>query len=88
MMPRTLLKTCTYCVMHFTVAIIVAYALTRSWQVALAVGIVEPLVQTGTFAIHERVWSKAPERINLPIFAKLKAAWRRNTAGGRTLSGA
>ena len=64
-MPRTLLKTCTYCLMHFTVAILVAYVLTGSWKLALAVGIVEPLVQTAFFAMHEKLWSKAPERIGL-----------------------
>ena len=59
-MNRTLLKTCTYAVMHFTVAIIVAYALTRSWRLALAVGVIEPLVQTFAFAVHERLWSREP----------------------------
>lgn len=61
-MNRTLLKTGTYCLMHLIVAIAVAYALTRNWQVALAVGIVEPLVQTVAFAIHERLWGGAVER--------------------------
>jgi uncharacterized membrane protein len=59
-MNRTLLKTCTYALMHFTVAIIVAFALTRNWHVALAVGIVEPCVQTLAFAVHERLWAGAP----------------------------
>lgn len=58
-MNRTLLKTGTYAVMHLSVAIAVAYALTRNWQVALAVGVVEPIVQTFAFAVHERLWSKA-----------------------------
>ena len=87
-MPRTLLKTCTYCLMHFTVAIAVAYALTRSWQVALAVGIVEPLVQTVTFAIHEKAWSKSPAQIRVPILEKARA-WLRHAAPVRSdLSGA
>ena len=60
-MNRTLMKTCTYALMHFSVAILVAFALTRNWHVALAVGIVEPLVQTFAFAIHERLWSRTPE---------------------------
>ncbi len=60
-MSRTLLKTCTYAVMHFTVAIIVAYALTRDWRVALAVGVAEPLVQTFAFAVHEKLWSRSGE---------------------------
>lgn len=58
MMNRTLQKTCTYALMHFTVAIIVAYALTQNWRTALAVGLIEPLVQTFAFAVHERLWSK------------------------------
>lgn len=57
-MNRTLAKTCTYSVMHLTVAIIVAFALTRDWRIALAVGLVEPIVQTFAFAIHERLWSR------------------------------
>jgi uncharacterized membrane protein len=61
--PRTLVKTATYCAMHFTVAILVAYALTRNWAIALAVGVVEPLVQTGCFAVHEKLWSNAPARL-------------------------
>ncbi|WP_369061913.1 DUF2061 domain-containing protein [Caulobacter sp. 73W] len=54
----TCLKTASYAFMHLTVAICVAYALTRSWKAALAIGIVEPMVQTVAFAFHERMWSK------------------------------
>lgn len=60
-MNRTLLKTLTYGVMHLTVAVLVAFALTRDWRIALAVGIVEPMVQTLAFALHERAWSRAGE---------------------------
>lgn len=56
---ETLAKTLTYCLMHFTVAIAVAYALTGNWAVALSIGIVEPLVQTAFFNMHERSWNKA-----------------------------
>ena len=45
MPPRGVIKTSTYAAMHFVVA------------VALSIGIVEPLVQTGAYALHERVWS-------------------------------
>ncbi len=55
----TCMKTATYAVMHLTVAIAVAYALTGSWSMALAIGLVEPFVQTFAFVIHERFWSKA-----------------------------
>lgn len=56
---ETLAKTATYCLMHFTVAIMVAYALTHDWRIALSVGIIEPLVQTVFFNMHERGWNKA-----------------------------
>ena len=60
-MNPVILKTATYGVMHLTVAIAVAYALTRDWRIALAVGIVEPIVQTFAFAIHERLWARRPD---------------------------
>ena len=56
---ETWFKTATYCMMHFTVAIAVAYALTRSWEIALSIGIIEPLVQTVFFNMHERGWNRA-----------------------------
>lgn len=59
---RLALKTLTYATMHLTVAVAVAYALTRDWRVALAVGLVEPMVQTFAFNIHERLWSRADRR--------------------------
>lgn len=54
----TCMKTGSYAVMHFMVAITVAYVLTGSWQAALAIGIVEPLVQTVAFYFHDKAWSK------------------------------
>ena len=65
-MRRTILKTATYAVMHFSVAIGVAYALTRNWHVALAVGIVEPAVQTVAFAIHEKLWARHAAKLSPP----------------------
>jgi uncharacterized membrane protein len=52
------LKTVTYGVMHFVVAVTVAYALTQNWRVALAIGIIEPLVQTVFFTAHDRIWTR------------------------------
>jgi len=66
-MNRVLLKTITYGLMHLTVAVAVAFALTRDWRVALAVGVVEPVVQTFAFAIHERLWSRAGVGPGAPI---------------------
>lgn len=52
------MKTLTYGLMHLTVAVTVAFALTRNWHAALAIGLIEPLVQTVAYTIHERVWEK------------------------------
>ena len=52
------LKTASYAVMHFVVAILVAYALTLDWRKALAIGVVEPFVQTFAFALHDRYWRR------------------------------
>lgn len=55
-------KTVTYGVMHFAVAVLVAYALTRDIGLALAIGTVEPLVQTLFFTLHDRIWSRIEAR--------------------------
>ncbi len=57
-MPRIALKTATYGVMHFVVAVAVTFALTRNWHAALAVGLIEPLVQTVFYALHDRAWAR------------------------------
>ena len=61
-MPNPALKTLTYALMHLVVAVAVAFAVTRNWQAALAVGMLEPLVQTVAYNFHERAWSKAGQR--------------------------
>lgn len=61
-MPRTALKTVTYSLMHLVVAMAVAFALTGSWRIALAVGLVEPFVQTFAYAVHERLWAGRDRR--------------------------
>ncbi|WP_382167117.1 DUF2061 domain-containing protein [Hirschia litorea] len=57
-MNRDVIKTISYGVMHFTVAIAVAFALTQDWRIALSVGLIEPFVQTFAYSIHERVWQR------------------------------
>jgi uncharacterized membrane protein len=59
---HTAKKTLSYSLMHLTVAITVAYALTRDWRAALAIGMIEPIFQTMAFALHERVWAKIGAR--------------------------
>jgi uncharacterized membrane protein len=61
---RTVAKTATYSATHFVVAAGVAYALTGDWRVALAISLVEPLVQTAAYALHEKAWEwLAPVRV-------------------------
>ncbi|MEM9988472.1 MAG: DUF2061 domain-containing protein [Pseudomonadota bacterium] len=56
-MMRDILKTVSYSIMHLIVAMGVAYALTRNWQIALGIGLIEPMVQTVAYAMHEKAWS-------------------------------
>ena len=62
---RIVAKTASWSLVHMTVAIAVAYALTRNWQAALAVGLIEPMFQTLAFVLHERAWAgrAVPARI-------------------------
>ena len=61
-MPRSFkqiaVKSITYGLMHFVVAVSVAFALTRDWRISLAIGIIEPLVQTVFFTAHDRIWTR------------------------------
>lgn len=55
---KQIAKTTTYGTMHLAVAIAVAYALTRNLAIALSIGLIEPLVQTVAYAIHESLWAR------------------------------
>ncbi|HRE42759.1 MAG TPA: DUF2061 domain-containing protein [Terricaulis sp.] len=62
MIMRLALKTGTYSLTHFAVAITVTFLITQDWRAALAVGLIEPLVQTVAYALHERAWAQAERR--------------------------
>lgn len=55
---RMLKKTCSYYVMHISVAMIVAYMATGSWMLAATLSLLEPTVQAFAFFIHERIWER------------------------------
>ena len=59
---RLALKIASYGLMHLIVAILVAFALTRDWRIALAIGVVEPIFQTLAYSIHDRVWHRIERR--------------------------
>lgn len=55
-------KTFTYGIMHMGVAFLVAMALTGSWKLALSISLVEPIVQTFCYYLHEKAWSKITDK--------------------------
>jgi uncharacterized membrane protein len=61
-MTRDLLKTGSFALLHFGVAFSVAYALTGSIAVATGIGLIEPIVNTVAFFLHERAWQRFEPR--------------------------
>lgn len=55
---RLALKTTSYGITHIAVATGVAYAITGNLAMALGIGLIEPIVQTGIFAFHEYLWER------------------------------
>jgi uncharacterized membrane protein len=51
-------KTVTFALVHFTVAFTVAYLLTGSIAVGGLVALVEPLVNTIAYHLHEKLWAR------------------------------
>ncbi|WP_206740778.1 DUF2061 domain-containing protein [Euryhalocaulis caribicus] len=64
-----LLKTGTYALMHLVVAVAVAFALTRNLHAALAIGLLEPFVQTIAYTVHERAWRRRAARAGARVSA-------------------
>lgn len=71
---RLLAKTVSYGVTHLTVATGVAYALTGDLMLALGIGVIEPLVQTGVFALHDHFWERRPDKARFRIGCRHIAA--------------
>lgn len=61
---RRLMKTGTYAVMHVSVATLIAFLLTGNIHAALAIGLLEPLVQTVFFYFHETIWESPRRRMD------------------------
>lgn len=54
---RTLKKTLSYYIMHISVAMMVAYAITGNLLMAATLSLIEPTVQAFAFFFHEKVWN-------------------------------
>lgn len=50
------LKTLSYGTIHVAVATTVAYAITNNLAMSLSMGLIEPVVQTFVFALHDYAW--------------------------------
>ncbi len=56
------LKIASYGVMHLIVAMLVAFAITRDWRMAMAIGVIEPFFQTFAYSFHDRIWHRIEQR--------------------------
>ena len=54
---RDVIKTISFAWVHFSVAFGVTFALTGSITIATGVSLIEPLLNTIAFYIHERAWT-------------------------------
>ena len=59
---RLALKTASYGITHVAVATAVAYALTGNMAAAIGIGLIEPIIQTGVFSVHEYLWESRGNR--------------------------
>ena len=50
-------KTITFAAMHFSVAFAMTYLITGSLALGGTVAVVEPLVNTLAYHVHERLWA-------------------------------
>lgn len=62
---RLAAKTLSYATMHVGIATTLAYLLTGNWAISLGIGLIEPLVQTVAFPLHEWLWERKKVKINL-----------------------
>lgn len=53
---RLAIKTFSYGITHIIVATTVAYMLTGNLIASFGIGLIEPVIQTGVYALHERLW--------------------------------
>ncbi len=52
------MKTLSFTMMHFSIALTVAYALTGDWVIGGAIALIEPAVNVVGYWVHERLWQR------------------------------
>lgn len=55
---RSIIKTLTFALTHFTVAFTVAYLLTGDPVVGGLIALVEPAINTVAYFFHEKIWAR------------------------------
>lgn len=53
-----MIKTATFALMHFSIALTVVYGVTGSLALGGLVGVIEPLCNTVAYFLHEKLWER------------------------------
>ncbi|WP_366522560.1 DUF2061 domain-containing protein [uncultured Psychromonas sp.] len=53
-------KTITFAVIHFSIATLVAFALTGDFLLGSLIAVIEPSINTVAFYFHEKAWQQLP----------------------------
>lgn len=53
-----LIKTCTFAILHFTIAFAVVYVMTGNALIGGTVALIEPACNTVAFFVHEKLWMR------------------------------
>ena len=61
---RLAFKTTSYGITHIVVATAVAYTLTQNIAAAIGIGLIEPIIQTGVYSLHEYLWERPKTAIS------------------------
>ncbi len=69
-----MIKTITFAAIHFTIATLVAFALTGDFLLGSLIAMIEPSINTGAFYIHEKIWQKVPFLKRHEALTQLKTA--------------
>jgi len=69
-----MIKTITFAVIHFTIATLLAFALTGDFLLGSLIAIIEPSVNTVAFYFHEKAWQQLPFLKRRESMTKVKTA--------------
>ncbi len=69
---RLAMKTSSYGITHIAVATTVAYVLTGNLAAAIGIGLIEPIIQTGVFSLHEYLWESRKDRPGRALFPAMQ----------------